>query len=193
MRERWRWFLFENILRPLFLPIYWLVNGTYRVLFGWLDVRASKAKEREFALQIRGIFSFLFEAQDGLVVPNVGIPFPEPFDYATVTVACHNLLIRFVRGRGELNVALAQSKAPDNWHDLLLVMAAIDGRSELPERRWITELNEAAALLEPNMARLYDAFGSDSNGETARRLEEFHRADRASMREWEFEINNRIR
>jgi hypothetical protein len=193
MNERFSVFLARNILLPVLRPVSWLTQELYSLFFGWLDVRASKEKERRLELEIRELLPFLFGSQEATVVPNVGIPFPEPFDYATVTVACRNLLIRFSRGRSDLKVDLAGSNDPSNWHDLLLVLAAIDGREERPERRWFFDLREAAILLESNMARLSGVFGSNENSEVERRLEEFERADRVSMREWEYRVNNRLR
>lgn len=156
-------------------------------------MKTSKTKEKKLGLEIRSALPFLFETHNGKIVPNSGILNPEPFDYATITVACHRILIRVVCGRGEISLTVAQSKNANSWHDLLLVMAAIDRLSQLPERRFFRDLQEAAALLKQNIARLDDAFGCDDDGETARRLEHFHKVDRASMREWEFEINTQIK
>jgi hypothetical protein len=193
MNRRYRRFVFKNIVGPLVVPIIWLLKRLYSLSFGWLDARASRAKEKKLEGEIREILPFLFTSYGGVVIANAGVPFPEPFDYATVSIACESLLLRFSRGRGEFNVDIARAKVPDSWHDLRLVLAAVNGSAECPERRRIPGLNEAAMLLEHNMARLCITFGADAAGEISHRLEEFDKADRAAMRQWEFEANRRFR
>jgi hypothetical protein len=80
---------------------------------------------------------------------------------------------------------------PKRWYGLITVLAAIQG-AERPERRWILDLGEGAALLQANMTQLQESFGNADEA-VERRLKEFEKADRASMREWEFEVNSRIR
>lgn len=188
--KHYRRAFFEYVLRPLLLPIHYLAGGIYQVLFGRSDVRRSRASERHLELEVREAFAFLFQDENAAVIPNVDIPFPEPFDYATVTVICNNLLVRIVSGRGELNVDLARVNSPSEWYDLKTVLAAARG-TERPPRCWICSMEEAAVLIRDNIRQLIEGFaGSDPNIRS--RLQGFRRTDLASIRQWEDRINGRL-
>ena len=134
---------------------------------------------------------FLFDQYHGHRVPNEGIPFPPGFDYAFITVAADNLLIRFCRGRGELDVRIASKDAPNDWHELCLLLSLIEKKEDL--QRWdIVDLWRASSLLQPQMDRLKQAFAGSPGQELKQRLGEVYASDKIANREAEWEINKRF-
>lgn len=113
------------IIRPPLLVIGFVVGHLYDLCFGWLDKRLARQHEQRFAEDIRANLSFLFSEHAAEIIPNEGTPFPPPFDGAYVTVAVGNLLLRFVRGRGDFSVEVASSFAPQDWEDFRLVADGI--------------------------------------------------------------------
>jgi hypothetical protein len=188
--RRYRRFLFDYLLCPLLQPLRWVFHGMYGVLFGRSDARRSSARARQLEREIRQAFGFLFESGGAAVVPSAGIPFPEPFDYATVTIEAGNLLVRVTRGRDELRVDLARAADPTTWYDLETVLAAVLGTAR-PQRRWPYDLRKAAALVQQNIVALGEAFGKWDD-RVRLRVHEFEERDRLSIREWELRVNDRL-
>lgn len=85
------------------------------LLFGLLDRPIARRNERQLRLDIAEAMPSLFSEYGGRVVPNEGVPFPPSFDYAFVTVAVGNFLIRFCRGRGELDLARRFRNSPSRF------------------------------------------------------------------------------
>jgi hypothetical protein len=73
-----------------------------------------------------------------------------------VIVDLDNLLFRFVRGRGDLEVQVAPKSAPENWQSLQYVLGKVEV-SESFERMHFLDL-EVARALEPRMGRLREHF-----------------------------------
>lgn len=143
------------------------IGKAYWALFGWsIDAPVSRKRQRRFASEIRRRLAFLFEEHGAEIIPNEGVPFPEPFDYATVTVAVGALLLRFVRGRGEFRVLVISKSGPRDWRDwkdLLLVRKILDESEDRDsERMWIRDLPEAAHLLKVELPCLMEIM---SNGQ----------------------------
>lgn len=122
------------IIRPPLLVIGFVVGHLYDLCFGWLDKRLARQHEQRFAEDIRANLSFLFSEHAAEIIPNEGTPFPPPFDGAYVTVAVGNLLLRFVRGRGDFSVEVASSFAPQDWEDFRLVADGIS-KWDIPQSR----------------------------------------------------------
>lgn len=193
MTRETRVFLIENVVRPIGLPFYWAARGLFWLFFGGLNKRRGRKAQKRLARDIETALPFLFSTYRGHVVPNVGVRFPEPFDYATVTVATDHLFLRFIRGRDLLGAHVARVSAPNDWHELPVVMSVLNGAQDNLERQSFAGLQEAAALLEPNLGRLKAFFDSPDYERNRQQLTEFHKRDRAAMREWEAEMNARLR
>src|ERR1700728_1003289 len=112
-------------LRPPLLILGFVFGNLYKLCFGWLDKRMAQQNEQRFAENIRTHLAFLFSEHGAMVVPNEGVPFPPSFDGAYVTVAVGNLLLRFLRGRGDFSVRVASAFAPNDWEDFQLVADGI--------------------------------------------------------------------
>lgn len=106
-----------------------MVSGTYSLLFGRLDRRLARKHEARLANEIHDTLPFLFTIHGGKIVPNEGVPSLPGFDYAFVTVAVDHILIRFCRGRGELDVRIAPKDAPADLHELCLLLNLLESAS----------------------------------------------------------------
>lgn len=185
--------LLIELLRPIAVPFGLAAKATYWLLLGWwLDGRMSRQGQNRLAQEIRQALPFLFSQYKGRVVPSEGIIFPEPFDYSTVTVLTDDLLIRFIRGRGELGVNIAPAERPNDWHELPRVIRAMHGAEDVGYGN-VADLSEAAGLLQANIEQLNRVLCGQRYEEIKNRLAEAYKRDRAAMREWEFEMNKRLR
>ena len=118
--------ILRSILRPILVPIVFVIGKIYKLCFGWLDRRIARKNQDRFAQDIRTHLSFLFTDHAAEVIPNEGVRFPPSFDGAYVTVAAEALLFRFVRGRGDFGVEVASKFAPQYSEDLGLVIEAAE-------------------------------------------------------------------
>jgi hypothetical protein len=84
-----------------------VLSPAYDLLFGWVDRRLARKNEERLVGDVRLALRFLFTQYAGRIFPSEGVPVPLGFDYAFLTVALDNLLLRFTRGRGELGVQIA--------------------------------------------------------------------------------------
>ena len=116
-RDLDRWII-NYVIRPPLLLVRFLLSPIFGLLFAWIDKRLAKSHEKELEQDVHDALPFLFDEHHGHRVTNEGIPFPPGFDYAFITVAVENLLIRFCRGRGELDVRITSKDAPNDWHEL---------------------------------------------------------------------------
>lgn len=187
--DRWAGTL---IRLPLLLLGFFIVNG-YQLLFGWwLDKSLARRHEKKLELDIHDALPFLFDEHHGYRVRNEGVPFPPGFDYAFVTIAVENLLIRFCKGRGELDVRIASKDAPNDWHELCLLLSLIEKKEDL--QRWgIVDLWHASRLLQPQMDRLKRAFAGNPGQDLKQRLGEVYASDKVAIREAEWEINKKLK
>jgi hypothetical protein len=186
--EKW-WHPFEDgffrVVRAIVLP-------TYKLVFGRLDKRLALKEELKLGSEIQIALRFLFTEGHGRIIPNKGVRFPPGFDYAYVTVSLEKFSLRFLRGRGELDVRVAPTFAPDDWHDLSLVLAVMDNEIDL-HRRTFLDLWDVSKFLEPRMTELNEFLSPDQFNPGKRRLDaEVYTPERNAMREWEAEINWRL-
>ncbi len=163
----------------------------YRLLFGRLDVRASRQRESQLALEIQRDLSFLFNEHGAKVIQDASVRYPRPFDYAIVNVALDSLFLRFIRGRGELRVQVAPRRDPHNWSELPVVLGVVDAQERFePKLPW--SLGEVAGVLEPRLSRLRQAFSDEGYPTMDRELTKERDHERAVIRQWEIEINRRL-
>ncbi len=144
------------------------MGGLYGILFRWwLDVPLAKKAEARFAREIRENLSFLFEDKSAAVVPNEGVSFPPPLDYALVTVAVGRLLFRFVRGGGEFRIEMALSGDVMNsrdWKDLRVIWAVLnESEADEPFLR-LRNLLDADSFLRAELVRLQELASKDQWG-----------------------------
>jgi hypothetical protein len=182
-----RWIVLE-LFRPV-VSVGKLVGKIFRTLFGHRDVQLSKTREENLAKEISSEMPFLFDRYRGKVVPDESVKYPRPFDYASVVVAVDDLRLRFFRGRGDLRVHVAQKEAPSEWYELHVLLSVIEGRA-------ISEpllLIDVARLLESRLTNLEEAFSKTNYPELRRRLSNVDEDERAAIRQWETDVNRRLR
>lgn len=115
LRELLR-FLLLFVVRPVGLLIVALFSSLYNVLFGWwLDGFTFRRRQTRFEQEIQTDYYWLFEKYGARIVPQK--PYRQAFDYVQANVSVDNLIIQFVRGRGEFRVNLAPAHAPHDWYD----------------------------------------------------------------------------
>jgi hypothetical protein len=185
-----RWILDHRASPPIRL-LRSVVSATYDLLFGRLDRRLARKYEAKLAEEIHDALPFLFNVHRGRVVPNHGVPFPPGFDYAFVTVAVDDILVRFCRGRGDLDIRVAPKETPNEWHEVSLLLNLIENQDHL-ERSGVLDLRDASRLMEPHMDQLKEAFVERPGNDLRQRLAEVHADDRVKMRELEWETNKRL-
>ncbi len=185
--ERW---IVEFVIRPLLLTVKAILAPVDWMLFGWVDRWLARNYEKKLERDIRVALPFLFAEENGSVVPSEGVPFPPGFDYAFVTIRVDNVFIRFCRGRGELDVRVASSDMPNDWHDLGLLLSILD--KEDLQRLGLVDLWRVSQLLRPRMDCLKHAFAGSAGVELQQRLSGVYASDKVAIREAEWEINRRL-
>jgi hypothetical protein len=180
------------VLEPPVMFLRYLLTPLYAVSFGLINKHFAKKAERRLADDLQLAVKFLFVTYHARIVPNHGLRFPPPNDYAVVTIAVENLLIRFFRGLGELGVNVAPDSNPSDWHDLSLVLGVIDGSGPL-HRGKFRDVWQAATALQNSFPKLIEVFSVERFPELKHRLElEFYVYERLSNRQWEIETNARL-
>jgi hypothetical protein len=135
----------------------------YKLLFGWwLDKRVAKRHQEAFDNEISRYLPFLFYDCGGKIVSNEGLPETLGFDYAVVTIAASNMLLRFTKGRGEFWVDVAPAHASSAWQEFGSLLASLDDKIEVPRHY---TLSSVGPPLRTNFAKLEAAVLADSQGD----------------------------
>jgi hypothetical protein len=183
---------FLAVIRPPLVLLRVILSPIYSAVFGGLEKRLAMRNQQRLAQDIEDALPFLFNDYKGRVVPNEGVGFPPPFDYAVVTIAFDNFLIRLTRGRSELGVHVASTHGPTDWHELALLLSAIGNGREI-ERQDFRDLWELARELRPKIDGVCEMFALGQFGAIKQRIdEEVYKWDRIDIREWQAELNRRI-
>jgi hypothetical protein len=148
-------FIILVLLRPIARAVGTIVSPVYDIAFGPLGERSQRKRERRFQDEIRRSLPWLFARYEAKVIPNTQ-SYPRAFDYAVVTIALGNILIRFVSGRGELRADIAPAHAPTNWEEIGEAIAFVGESKQSPPRYF--RLADLGQLLEQNLNRLNPAF-----------------------------------
>ncbi len=189
-RQLKRWLLL-NVVRPP-LELLRLLFSPIGLLLGCLDRFLARRYEKRLGADVVEAMPFLFTTYRGRIVPNEEVPFPPGFDYAFVTVEVETMLIRFCRGRGELDVQVGSKQHPRDLHELGLVLGLLDENGEY-KRSGISSLYQAGQTLGSNMHVLKRALTENMDEELVRRLREVAANDRIAIQEAEWEINKHLR
>ena len=150
--------------------------------------RSARKAQAEFESKIRRDAAALFDKHGAVVVPNEGVPFPPSFDYAFVTVRADGVLIRFLRGRGEFNVAVASLERPHEWTELELLIPAIETPDDV-RRKSVADAWVASQVLDRHWDVLKKALQSDS---TRKVLQDFREREETYRKAFERELNRRL-
>ena len=184
---------FQYVIAPPLGVAYFLVSRTLWLLIGWWrGPQLARRQERQFAEEIRTTLPFLFDEWAGKIVPNVGIRFPPPFDYAVVTVAVHNFLLRFIRGRDEFRVDVAPKTDPKNWQEVSMVLTAIGALQGYALRLEYYRLADFGRLMYPRMADLNAAMSEEKVASTHENLSPLLVRNERRRQQMEIEINRKL-
>jgi hypothetical protein len=188
-REFNRWLI--AVLTPPFRALGFVVSNVYSLLFGWYDKRLARAAQGELEQEVRERLSFLLSEHNAQIAPDKKIRRLADIDWPIVTATADGLMLRFRRWRGELQVAVASALAPNDWHELSLVLSLIDPTEKI-QRGAIRDFTDVSRLLRPNMDRLKEAFSPERYAQLEKQLSEVRAFDRVVTRQWETEINRRL-
>jgi len=177
--------------RLLDLIIGGMILGGYKLFFSWwLDSLMARREERKLEQDVRDAMPFLFSLRNAARVATNGLPFPPPNGGGYLTLAAEDLLFRFCRGNGELNVSVAPQDRPNDWSELELLLHLVD--QDVP-RRSFRDLWNVSRLLDPHFDRLKEVVTGKADTDFQRRVEQVRRDDRIAIRQAEWEINKRLR
>jgi hypothetical protein len=183
--------LIISLIRPPLIVIGFVTKSLYSLFFGWADKRLGRRLEQQLGKDIKQNLSFIFDQYGGVIVPNTGVRFPLPFDYAVVTIEAADLLFRFYRGRGDLNVYVAPKQAPNDWNDVSLVISALKAPDDM-QRRTFVLLSDMTYFLKAHMSEIQAAFSPENYANTLQNLAAFKRYERVVAKQLETEINRRL-
>jgi hypothetical protein len=178
------------VLRPPVLLIGFIARPLYRLLFSRSDKKMAKEQEERLANDIQSYLPFLFSEMEGRIVPNEGVEFPLPFDYAIVTMDLPYVLLRFTRGRDHLAVQVAPKFSPNGWHELTTILSVLDVPGV--KRGSISNLSQAGSLLRSNMKEIVRVFADDQYPLLKTQLREIYARDRVATKQLETELNRRL-
>jgi hypothetical protein len=177
-----------QMMRPVFVPLFWILERTYELLFARSDLRMSIQAEEQLGREIQSKLPFLFDEYGGQLISSTPTK-PRPFDFAVSKVVLPDFTLQFIRGRGDFRVRIAPNHAPKALEDLPIILSIID---ESFERREFKSFPDLESVLKPRMKLLQDALSPDRYSGLSPRLENVHEHDRAVIRQWETEINRRL-
>ena len=158
------------LLRFVVAPLFVLFRPFGRLIelcFRPLNHSAARKCEREFAIEIKNRFTFLFKEHGGTIVLNdADVPLIPSFDGAYVTVATDDVRFRFTRGRGDFLLEVAPLSAPTEWERLDLVLAVIPNLPVAVEGRDTEVLRTVARVLPILYKPLCEALQKERASET---------------------------
>ncbi len=134
---------------------------------------------------------FLFDEYDARIIPDQRVLFPPGFDYAIITLEIGDLLFRFICGRGDLDIEVASKNTPQEWHDVLLVIRAIEDPDDMRSTSFIF-LRDAAVVLRKKIPLIQEAFSAPRFTEIKQHLANHAKSARAVAKQLENEINRRL-
>lgn len=108
-----------------------------------------------------------------------------------VTLLVDGILLRFIRGRGDLDVDVAAKSTPTEWHALSLRISALHTEDDI-RRTSLNDLLDVARVLKPNLRRIEDVLSSAKYPEIKRRLASFYKYERVVAKQLETEINRNL-
>lgn len=176
-------------LKPPLEVIRFVIETTYKALFGRHDIKLSKQHEDDLVQDLRQDLGFLID-QGGRIFSDTTLKHPRAFDYAVVIIGVGAIFFRFLRGRGELRVQVAYEH-PGDWSELpwLLGILGVPGWETL---RPFASLKEVGDTLRGSMGRIREAFSDAQRRETEHQLSDMHQRERLVAKQLEIETNRRL-
>jgi hypothetical protein len=82
-------------------------------LASWLEGWTFQGRQRRFERELQREYSWIFVKFGGRIIPRK--QYRQALDYVEATVAVGDLLLGFVRGRGDFHVNVAPLHSPSDW------------------------------------------------------------------------------
>lgn len=177
------------LLRPPFLLIGAIIKGIYFLFFGWwLDPKVHRQNHSALVRDVCTYLEFVFTDYGAKFRPNLREP-PRLFDFAQVTLSVGDLVFQIFRGRGEVNLTVASSRNPTEFHEFSTVLSAMDVGVK---RQGFGHLLDIEKVLKPHMQDLATAFSAEHYPKIRSGLADTYARDRIITKQWETEINRRL-
>jgi hypothetical protein len=125
--------------------------------------------DSELEQQVRQEFGSLFRTFGAQINSNGRLRI---MDFAAVTFDVGNLRVRATRDRGSVFVSIAPIYATREWHDLGVVLQAIQENESMAQATPSSTLRGAGRLLEVEFVKLNDAFSEAKYPATRKRIRE---------------------
>ncbi|HKN70540.1 MAG TPA: hypothetical protein VJX30_05900 [Terriglobales bacterium] len=178
-----------ELVWPLFAGLGFILMVIRKILFAWwLDPLLQRKANRALWDDVQTNFYFLTSAGHLAKERPAHI---HPFDYASIRIIFDNLCFCFTRGRGELNISLSPSRAPEDSHHLDWVVAALASR-DATELEPMGSLDEVAQVIRPRLDALNRAFSESEYPEFRKKLSEEKKSERIRTRQLEWELNKAV-
>jgi hypothetical protein len=184
--------LIYPVIRPPLVASRFVLGKLYSLFFGKLEIRIARKNEERLKNDLHEALSFCFSDYGAQIVPNEGVRFPPPMDYATVTLLIRNLLLRFTRGDSSLGVQVSPESLPHEWHQFVQVLGLISATGQSEPAQHFPRLVDIAQVLRPNMGRLIEVYSDDRLVETKEKLSEIDSQNYEITRRQEARINRKL-
>jgi hypothetical protein len=179
------------IVTPVFRAIGFVVGNVCSLIYEPFYRRRIAEKQKQLEHEVQEQLSFLFAEHRASTTSNTVAGNLVGLHPSLVTISIDGLLLRFIRWREEFQVHVASERAPNDWHELSLVLSIIDP-IENSQRGAIRDLSDVSRLLRPNLGRLKDAYSQERYAQLEEQLSGVHAFDRVVTRQLETEINRRL-
>lgn len=181
------------VLGPVVFVVGRVFGLVYYLLFGWwLDPRSQRKTDARFADEIRTKIPLLFTEYGASIIPTIDPP-PRAFDAAFVTLSVRNVILRFLRSRGDLTVEVAPRDLPSELHNLALAAMVIETSQGLGPRKELFDLNDVARLLRTDFHVLNEAFSPQNYPAIKKRLDNIYELSADDLWNAGIELPKRLR
>jgi hypothetical protein len=130
-----------------------------------------------------------------IALETIDNPLPESLQhprFAVVIFAVDDLLFRFIRARGELDIQVTKQCDPKNWGDLPTILHWLGWRDQLGSPRIFNSLEDAAEVLRPLMKQLIDAYADPVYSQMKQRVSDARDEECVALRQLSAELNRRL-
>lgn len=191
MRGKFGRFLIEMATPPM-RALGFVVGNLYSLLFGWYDKRLAREQQRRLEQEVRNVLQFLFSEHHARMLPGKPVRRLADIGWPTVSLTAEGVILHLVRWRSELNASVAPAHAPQDSHELLLVLTLLDPESDIRRNWTLYSPASVARLLEPRMDLIRKAFSEEGYPEFRKQLAEVEDYDRIVTRQFEAKLNWRL-
>jgi hypothetical protein len=143
--------------------------------------------DKKFEEDVHRELSFLFTKHDARIVTN--FYYPRSFGNAVIVVQVRDLFLQVVRDRGDICVYVGKTpsgQAEGPWTDIRVAIASLEineTRANIPDLPFYATLSRAAALLEPALPRLEEAYSGSKYEATLRKIRQINEASWEKFKE----------